>query len=113
MRDGLPLAPGEPAGLSRALDAEGIAWTAGRMATIDAIVLEDDTMVAALADAGCAALGMETACRYAVSVRLGLAASSVHLVSDSPFLGDTNPTGLHLGAYPRGLAVAARPLLDS
>lgn len=101
------------AALERALDAEGISWTAGRMATIDAIMLEDDAMVETLGAAGCAALDMETACLYAVCQRLGLAASSVHLVSDSPFLGDVNPAGLHLAAYPQGLAVAARALLST
>lgn len=106
-----PADPDLSTALEDALDAADLSWTAGRMATIDAILLEDDALVTALAARGCAALDMETACLYAVCQRLGIAVSSVHLVSDSPYLRDVNPAGLHLAAYPQGLAVAARALL--
>jgi len=93
--------------LEASLERSGFAWTAGRMATTDAIMLEDDAMVAALAEQGCGALDMETACLYAVARKLGLAATSLHLVSDNPFLGDTNPAAVHLASFPEALALAA------
>ena len=98
--------------LAALLTADELPWTAGRMATLDAIMLEDDETIETLAASGCAALDMETATLYAVARRHGVRVSSVHLVSDNPFLRETNPAEVHRLSYGRVLALAARAVLD-
>ncbi len=75
-------------------------------------MLEGDRMVRAVAASDRAALDMETATVYAVAQRLGLRATSVHLVSDNPFLGETKPAEVHRLSYGHVLGLAARVTLD-
>jgi uridine phosphorylase len=93
--------------LESAIAATGARWSAGRIATIDAIVLEDDAMVAKLGALGCHALEMETAAIYTVARRVGIAATSFHIVSDNPFLRETLPSGSHIANYAEGVEIAA------
>jgi purine-nucleoside phosphorylase len=56
----------------------------GSIASIDALMLEDDEMIADLQAKGFAAIDLETACLYNLAQSLDLCAGAVHIVTDNP-----------------------------
>lgn len=98
--------------VAQALTAAGLPWSAGRMASFDAIMLEESATVAALVAQGCDAVDLETAALYAVATRSRLAATSLHVVTDNPFQERVGQEHEIRPSRPRALAVAARVAIE-
>jgi purine-nucleoside phosphorylase len=76
--------------------ANDVASSTGTIASIDAIMLEDDAMLDHYRQRGASAIDMETGCLFALAQRLGLRAAAVHIVSDNAANRDIDPEGKHV-----------------
>jgi uridine phosphorylase len=85
----------------------------GTIASIDAILLEDDALIARCARRGISALDLETGCLFAVASKLGLAAAAVHLVSDNAAQQDIDLEGSHMLGFRTQLNIAIEALLST
>ena len=90
----------------RSLEAKHSKFYTGPVASIDAIMLETDEMIADFAKQGFCALDLETACLFGVGERLGLNVAAVHIVSDSPSRKLIDPERYHEAAFSDQLEAA-------
>jgi len=96
--------------LTSACSAVGARSSSGRIASIDAIMLESDAMFADLRAQGVDAVDLETGCLYTLAERLGMAAAAVHIVSDNAAAGDIDEGTTHMLSQRDQIEVALRAL---
>ncbi len=94
-------------GLASALERRGAAYRVAPIVSIDALMLEDDAMVAAFASSGLRCLDLETACLYALGARLEIPVAALHIVSDNPVRKAIDPERHHEAAFREQILVAA------
>ena len=88
--------PGLTDSLLNACRERGVPASSGRIASIDAIMLESDEMLADLRGRGAAAVDLETGCLFALAGRLGVSVAAMHIVSDNAAAGDIDERGRHM-----------------
>jgi uridine phosphorylase len=99
--------PGLIANLEVRLEQRCAAFRIAPIVSIDALLLEDDAMIARLTANGLRSVDLETACLYALGERLGLPVAALHIVSDNPVRKVIDPERHHEAAFREQLLVAA------
>lgn len=99
--------------LCRTADQFGSQYAVGNIVSIDALMLETDAMIKGFASTGYLGIDLETACLYAVGSRLGLQASSIHIVSDSPAQKEIDSDSCHNASFADQVKIAINSLLRS
>jgi len=106
-------APADPALTQAIFDAAGarnVPCSAGTVASIDAIMLEDDAMLEGYRRQGASAIDMETGCLFALARHLGMRAAAVHIVSDNAADREIDDEGRHMLSLRTQLEVALAAL---
>jgi uridine phosphorylase len=102
--------PGFIASLTDGLEQRGAAFRIAPIVSIDALLLEDDAMIAELTAKGFRSIDLETACLYAIGERLGLPVAALHIVTDNPVRKTIDPERHHEAAFRDQISVAAAAL---
>lgn len=105
--------PALHAALLRATGERDLAHNEGVIVSIDALMLESTALITEWREAGYSAVDLETACLLAVGGALGLECAAVHIVSDSPFEGDTDPGAAHMASRAEQLTIALDALVSA
>ena len=98
--------------LCSTLDCYSAKYTEGSIVSIDTLMLENDAMVESFARDGYYAVDLETACLYTVAKRMGVQATSIHIVSDSPRRKDIDKQLRHEASFLEQIEIALRALSD-
>ncbi|MCK4850114.1 MAG: hypothetical protein KAT11_02125 [Phycisphaerae bacterium] len=70
--------------LQQQLTQRSLAYQAGSIASIDALLLEDDRMIQNFRDAGHCFVDLETSCLFALGTLRKFQAAALHIVTDNP-----------------------------
>jgi purine-nucleoside phosphorylase len=84
----------------------------GSLASIDALMLEDDRMITGLRSNGCAFIDLETTCLFALAKAPNVSAAALHIVTDNPTCKEIDPTGSHEASFDEQIRVALSVLTE-
>lgn len=104
-------------GLMKALvdqaDQCGAQARQGQIASIDALMLESDSMIADLQRQGCGMIDLETACLFSLAARLGVRIAAIHIVSDNPARKEIDEGRGHEASFVEQIQIAAEVLVSA
>ena len=83
------------------------AYQVAPIVSIDALLLEDDAMIADFAARGLRCVDLETACLYALGNRLGIPVAALHIVTDNPVRKTIDLGHHHEAAFREQILAAA------
>ncbi len=86
-------------------------YEVGRIASIDALVLENDAMTRDLAASGHCFIDLETAALYAVGAIRGLRTAALHIVTDNPTRKTIDRGNLYEASFAEQIRIALEVLI--
>ncbi|MCC7408339.1 MAG: hypothetical protein IT442_09715 [Phycisphaeraceae bacterium] len=93
-------------------DRRGAQTCQGTIASIDALLLESDAMIADLQGQKCNMIDLETACLFTLATQSGVRTAAIHIVSDNPASKQIDDSRRHETSFAEQVRIAAHALMS-
>jgi purine-nucleoside phosphorylase len=98
--------------LREIVKARGVACHSAPIASIDALLLEDDRMIGELRSQGYGFIDLETACLFALAQERNAAAAALHIVTDNPTRKAIDAASSHEASFNEQVRLALSVLIE-